>query len=647
MASSLLSQISEDFLKCQICHDTFKRPKVLSCLHTFCLTCLQSYLKKNPRVSIKTFLCPLCRQETATPATGADGLKDNFFVSNLLEALSTLKTFKVKGFVACGSCSRSASSRCMECEDFLCVHCHGVHAKLRVTRGHTVLSIKELSSEGGGAQIRAYTKATSCPVHEGETMRFYCETCHKPICRDCTVLDHSKPDHKYVYFKDALASRKDEIQDLLTSCRGMVEGLEETKERLETEETGLRDTKEGTLKDIEEWVASLVTDTQRKKDELKNQVETIYNEQLKELSAAKSRVEMTLNDIEGGCSFSEKVLDIGTDFEILSMRNEMAARLSELTKMERPRVDQNRSGLIKFRPYGGIGELIKLGVGELDSRTVGELVLKFGDWGAQHGQFKHPSGVAVSSAGHIIVADTGNHRIQVFDSSGVFMRAFGFYGSTDDAFSHPHDVAMTTDDRVLVTDKGNKIVKLFTIEGKLIGKIGGGQLKEPTGVAVYKHGGVAVTDTGAVKTFTRTGVMSATCDVTSDDPGYSHYLCTDDDSRVYVSDFTNGFIRVLDQRHSLKSEWNAGWQEFRGDGSWVFRQKRLVGPGGICLDKARNIIVADYHGNSVEVLDVAGVYKATVANGLNHPEGVALTPQGQVVVVDSGNNCIRVYKGSY
>ncbi|XP_019645211.1 PREDICTED: tripartite motif-containing protein 3-like [Branchiostoma belcheri] len=642
MASSLLSQISEDFLKCQICHDTFKRPKVLSCLHTFCLTCLQSYLKKNPRVSIKTFLCPLCRQETATPATGADGLKDNFFVSNLLEALSTLKTFKVKGFVACGSCGRSASSRCMECEDFLCVHCHGVHAKLRATRVHTVLSIRELSSEGGSAQIRAYTKATLCPVHEGETMRFYCETCHKPICRDCTVLDHSKPDHKYVYFKDALASRKDEIQGLLNSCRGMVEGLEASKERLETEETELRDTKEGTLKHIEEWVAMLLLDTQKKKEELKDQVETIYNEQLKELSAAKSRVEMTLNDIQSGCSFSEKVLDIGTDFEILSMRNEMSARLSDLTKMEGPKVDKNRSGLIKFRPYGGIGELVRLGVGELDSCTVGELVLKFGDWGPQQGQFKHPGGVGVSSAGHIVVADTGNHRVQVFDSRGVFLRAFGFYGSTDDAFSHPHDVAMTTDDRILVTDKGNKVVKLFTIEGKLIGKIGSGHLKEPTGVAVYKHGGVAVTDTSAVKTFTRTGVLSATC--TSDDPGYSHYLCTDDDARVYVSDFTDGFIKVLDQRRSLTSQWTAGWQEFRGEG-WVFRQKRLLGPAGVCLDRARrNLIVADYHGNSVEVLDVAGVYKATVANGLNHPEGVAVTPQGHVVVVDSGNNCIRVYK---
>jgi len=148
------------------------------------------------------------------------------------------------------------------------------------------------------------------------------------------------------------------------------------------------------------------------------------------------------------------------------------------------------------------------------------------------------------------VADTGNHRIQVFDSRGVFLRAFGFYGSADDAFSHPHDVAMTTDDRILVTDKGNKLVKLFTLEGKLIGKIGTGNLKEPTGVAVYKHGGVAVTDTRDVKTFTRTGVMSATC--TSDDPGYSHYLCTDDEGRVSTNFFFCHTFQHIDEFYHIQ-----------------------------------------------------------------------------------------------
>ena len=43
---------------------------------------------------------------------------------------------------------------------------------------------------------------------------------------------------------------------------------------------------------------------------------------------------------------------------------------------------------------------------------------KFGEFGVLEGQFTEPSGVAVNSQGDIIVADTNNHRIQIFDSNG-------------------------------------------------------------------------------------------------------------------------------------------------------------------------------------------------------------------------------------
>jgi hypothetical protein len=44
---------------------------------------------------------------------------------------------------------------------------------------------------------------------------------------------------------------------------------------------------------------------------------------------------------------------------------------------------------------------------------------KFGEFGVLEGQFTEPSGVAVNAQGDIIVADTNNHRIQIFDSNGI------------------------------------------------------------------------------------------------------------------------------------------------------------------------------------------------------------------------------------
>jgi NHL repeat len=51
----------------------------------------------------------------------------------------------------------------------------------------------------------------------------------------------------------------------------------------------------------------------------------------------------------------------------------------------------------------------------------------FGTFGSGAGQTNSPRGIAVdSSNGHLYVADSGNNRIDVFDSSGTFIRAFGW-----------------------------------------------------------------------------------------------------------------------------------------------------------------------------------------------------------------------------
>lgn len=43
-------------------------------------------------------------------------------------------------------------------------------------------------------------------------------------------------------------------------------------------------------------------------------------------------------------------------------------------------------------------------------------------------------GVAVDDQGYIVVADSGNNRIQVFTADGVFVKAFGCWGSGDGEF---------------------------------------------------------------------------------------------------------------------------------------------------------------------------------------------------------------------
>ena len=60
MGNAVSKKLAEHF-ECTVCMEQFKKPKVLPCLHTFCMMCLQKLLKKQGSDHIIT--CPECRQD--------------------------------------------------------------------------------------------------------------------------------------------------------------------------------------------------------------------------------------------------------------------------------------------------------------------------------------------------------------------------------------------------------------------------------------------------------------------------------------------------------------------------------------------------------------------------------------------------------
>jgi len=72
-----------DITSCSICLETFKEPKVLPCIHTFCLQCLDTYYEdKDPN---EETTCPLCRKLFLIPLGGVQNLPNNFFIHQLLK----------------------------------------------------------------------------------------------------------------------------------------------------------------------------------------------------------------------------------------------------------------------------------------------------------------------------------------------------------------------------------------------------------------------------------------------------------------------------------------------------------------------------------------------------------------------------------
>ena len=101
------------------------------------------------------------------------------------------------------------------------------------------------------------------------------------------------------------------------------------------------------------------------------------------------------------------------------------------------------------------------------------ILFTFGRHGRGNGQFNYPTGVAISPSGDIVVADTGNNRIQVFDSTGRFLRAIGIGGSYGDGkLALPYGVALSPTGDIVVADTDNHRVQVFDSTGKFLRKFG-------------------------------------------------------------------------------------------------------------------------------------------------------------------------------
>jgi DNA-binding beta-propeller fold protein YncE/Flp pilus assembly protein TadD len=228
-----------------------------------------------------------------------------------------------------------------------------------------------------------------------------------------------------------------------------------------------------------------------------------------------------------------------------------------------------------------------------------------GQEGHESGQFRQPGSVVVDDAGRLYVADTYNHRIQVFMRDGRFLQAFGMEGTQPGALSRPKGLAWGPNHLLYVADTGNHRIQAFDQRGDTVmvfGSFGNqpGQFNAPEGITV------------------------------------------DADNTLYIADTQNHRVQKLASNGRILLSWGGS-----GSGKGEF-----LGPADIALDREGRVLVVDTQNHRVQAFTRDGQYLWQIGKAgrgtaeFDSPRGIATDDQGQIYVADTGNGRVQIFDRS-
>ncbi|XP_075764096.1 E3 ubiquitin-protein ligase TRIM56 [Pelodiscus sinensis] len=357
-APSLSDAITTDFLTCPICLERLRRPKILPCLHTYCQGCLEGLLGEGPGLR-----CPECREDVPLPQ-GVDSLKSNFFVTGLLELVRP----EGEAGLACALCpligqqgSHPAVSRCLDCADNLCQACAAGHRCSRLTHTHQLVSLQGFLSGQHDEEIRQ-RRAVRCQEHPGEELRFLCQPCASPICRECRLGPHLE--HPCHTLEEAAEARRPLVAELLAgveeTARQVAQGrvaLEEELNQLRRHEAGLRDVVERTCGDAARRL-------QAHQEEVLATLRHHMEGGEKAAGLLRSKLELQEQLARGTADMARKVLDLGQPVEIVSLEALITQRLGQLQAFHWEPLGLPRPQLIVRLDLQSLGSLFQLDLAE-------------------------------------------------------------------------------------------------------------------------------------------------------------------------------------------------------------------------------------------------------------------------------------------
>ncbi|XP_065927545.1 E3 ubiquitin-protein ligase TRIM45-like [Magallana gigas] len=229
-----LDQIKEISTTCPICFETYKTPRNLPCLHTFCHNCLGSYIistckiKQNP----VGFHCPICRRFVPAPSFTAE-------IEKWAELVPINKMVNMLNEKCCDACKRAdeeemAIDWCKSCLESLCGPCAKAHKRNVFTQKHELISIENFQKVSEESESHELVDVL-CHEHSNQ-VEYLCVDHEELCCSRCVCTKHRKCNQIDAIEEAAECLRKFEKMEDLSQEISKFEGNLVTA-KLETETT--------------------------------------------------------------------------------------------------------------------------------------------------------------------------------------------------------------------------------------------------------------------------------------------------------------------------------------------------------------------------------------------------------------------------
>eukprot|EP00058_Branchiostoma_floridae_P015074 XP_002600562.1 hypothetical protein BRAFLDRAFT_205186 [Branchiostoma floridae] len=677
------SDFDEQFLTCPVCMLHFRDPRVLPCLHTFCMECLQEWATKQQPLE-----CPTCRTQVSLPDQGVDGLRTNFYVNNLLDFAAAKK----------GS--------------------------------EPGVSCQAINTMGG---MEGLERKRHCHKHKNQELVFYCESCNVLVCTACTVVDHRPgKDHNPVEITTVAQKRTEKLRQFLKQIDPRIKEIQDSINEVEKTMSNLIPSKEAATDQAKVYFRQLVDILQKREKEILSHIEEQCRADGKALQTKKEEIEFEFAGLTSAQTFCQQAVEHGSDVHILEVGNQVQTRVETLLAKQlelesdwsefqfventtvagfqekskdfggvKINVDISKCKLVvkpavkgfecvamlttinkDGRPYITNSKAVDVTANmkdtfgrnvqtKLQMKSMGEWeisytpkitgnhrlevkvnsqrvarspftvkvqgrekpVLTIGRKGSGVGELDGPVGVAVDKDGNIVVVDQGNKRVQIFDAeTGGSLCWFPVDGG------RPYGVDVDSKGRIFVTSYGSNCgVRCYSKKGELFNTFKPDCMKQPRGVAVLRDGRMVVADSKQQSCLLLQPDGSLIREIGKGQLQFPQFMAVDaTHDAMYVTDRSEQNIFVFGLEEN---------KEFGMGRQGHFDRQFQSSPEGVALDAAGNIIVGEHDGH-VRVFgpDWSYLQSVTKADG-NYVSGLALTPDGKYLLVSRFHgDCIEVYR---